>query len=171
LYIDAFGLTMLRLACVAAAVWMMSLLVLIAASTLGFKHERRWLPAAIVISFTVTTLAFSAINPEALVVRYNVHRAGDTPVDIRYLASLSDDAVPELVASLGSMTSPEAAHLEASLCQRPQRSSGWAGWNLGTARATDRLASLCSTPTTTSLVILPSPSSAPGANATSVAGK
>jgi hypothetical protein len=156
LYIDAFGLTMLRFACVAAAVWMTVLLVLIAASALGAKPEARWLPSGIAAAFVVTTLCFIAINPEAQVAHYNVHRAGQTPVDIDYLASLSDDAVPELVDSLNALSPAQAMRLRVDLCRRPTQSSSWAGWNLSQAQASDRLITLCEPSATAPIVIVQS---------------
>ncbi|MFL6181824.1 MAG: DUF4173 domain-containing protein, partial [Actinomycetes bacterium] len=143
LYVDSFGLTMLRLACLAAAVWMAALLVLICASVLGAKSRKRWLPAGVTMAFIVTSFAFAVLNPEALVVSYNVHHPHDTPIDLDYVASLSDDAVPALVDALDELGPAEAAYLQAQLCERSAQSPGVLGWSFSRQQAANALAIAC----------------------------
>jgi hypothetical protein len=143
LYVGAFGFTMLRLACLAGAVWMTLLLLSIGASVLGVQPRRKWLPGAVGVALVVTVLGFGAINPEAFVVRYNVSHNTVSGLDLRYLASLSDDAVPELVDSRDQLTSVQAAELTDLLCDRSATSTGWAGWSLSRSAAADALEQIC----------------------------
>jgi uncharacterized membrane protein len=109
LYEDAYGLTMLRLACQLAAVWIGGVFVLLAAAL-----AKRWVPAAAAAGALALLLALNVANPERIVVEANV---GRNQVDQSYLAGLSDDAVPALVRA--GIVGP---------CER-SRSKGWAAAN------------------------------------------
>lgn len=94
LYVDAFGLTRLRISVAAVELWLGVVLVLIlAAGVFG----ARLLPRAVVGSAAVGVLAFGLISPDGLIAEQNVqrHRSGGT-IDIEYLKGLSADAVPAL---------------------------------------------------------------------------
>lgn len=100
LYDQAFGLTMLRLAVVAAAVWIGLVLCFLAVRNLGLGPDRGWVPGVAVAAGLALLLGANLANPEAFVVRHNVARAATgAEVDTSYLSSLSDDAVPALVTA------------------------------------------------------------------------
>ncbi len=109
LYEDAFGLTMLRLACTSAAV-LLGMIVAAVGVDLALDHRptRRLLPA--IGALTLATLVIgTAANPEAIVARRNLAR--DT-VDVRYLATLGSDARPTLAgAGLACGPAPSAPGL------------------------------------------------------------
>ncbi|MFB7667675.1 DUF4153 domain-containing protein [Kitasatospora sp. NPDC056138] len=95
LYVDAFGLTRLRLSVVWAECWLGSVfLILLVAAVLG---SVRRLPRVLVLSAVVAVAAFGLIRPDAVIADQQVdrfHRTGR--IDLAYLRELSTDAVPAL---------------------------------------------------------------------------
>ncbi|HVM13231.1 MAG TPA: DUF4173 domain-containing protein [Egibacteraceae bacterium] len=95
LYDHAFGLTMLRLWVVGAAIWMGAVLVMTAARNVGVGSGRRWLVAGAALAALVFVVVANIADPEAFVVRHNLERAkAGAELDVGYLATLSDDVVP-----------------------------------------------------------------------------
>ncbi|MGW0791361.1 DUF4153 domain-containing protein [Streptomyces sp. NPDC002911] len=94
LYVEAFGLTRLRISVAAVELWLGVVLVLIlAAGVFG----ARLLPRAIAVSAAAGVLAFGLLSPDGLIAEQNVKRYGsDKAIDIGYLKGLSADAVPAL---------------------------------------------------------------------------
>jgi hypothetical protein len=100
LYDDAFGLTMLRLWVLGAAVWMGVVLVLVALRNAGVGAGREWVLAASAAAAFVLVVAADVANPEAYVARHNLARAAQgAEFDPAYLSQLSDDAVPTAAAA------------------------------------------------------------------------
>ncbi|MGH9224519.1 MAG: DUF4153 domain-containing protein [Acidimicrobiales bacterium] len=132
LYDQAFGLTMLRVWVIGAALWMGALLLMIAVRNLGVGGDRNWVfagGAAVAVALVVVA---DVMNPEAFVVRRNLGRAAEgADLDVAYFRQLSDDAVPALAAA----TDPRLrAGLAATLrCGDPP--TGVAAVNLAAARA------------------------------------
>jgi hypothetical protein len=91
-------------------------------------------------------LGLNVVNPEAIVVRHNVHAAGqpdpegtratDT-FDPEYAARLSDDAIPTVVASIPSLGPEEQgqALVRIGCDDPPPDHRGWAAWNRARAEA------------------------------------
>ncbi|MFF4247998.1 DUF4153 domain-containing protein [Streptomyces sp. NPDC001822] len=94
LYVDAFGLTRLRISVAAVELWLgVVLLLIIAAGVFG----ARLLPRAVAVSAAVGVLAFGLLSPDGLIAEQNVERYGNhKSIDIQYLKGLSADAVPAL---------------------------------------------------------------------------
>jgi hypothetical protein len=94
LYVDAYGLTRLRITVAAMELWLGLVIVLIlAAGALG----ARWLPRAVAASAAAAVLAFGLLSPDALVAEKNVQRyESSQKIDIEYFQELSADAVPAL---------------------------------------------------------------------------
>lgn len=94
LYVDAYGLTRLRLSVAAMELWLGLVIVLImAAGVLG----GRWLPRAVAVSGAAGVLIFGLMSPDALVAERNVERYRTSDkIDIDYFQQLSADAVPAL---------------------------------------------------------------------------
>ncbi|WP_234018134.1 MULTISPECIES: DUF4173 domain-containing protein [unclassified Streptomyces] len=94
LYVDAYGLTRLRISVAAVELWLGVVLVLImAAGVFG----PRLLPRAVAASAAVGVLAFGLVSPDGLIAEQNVQRyRDDHSIDIEYLKGLSADAVPAL---------------------------------------------------------------------------
>jgi hypothetical protein len=135
LYDQAFGLTMLRLWVVGAAVWMGSVFVMTAVRNAGVPGGRNWLVAGAGASAVALVLAADVGNPEAFVARHNLARADQgAELDVGYLVGLSDDAVPVLADALDGRGG-------ALRCSTPER--GAAALNLAVARADDIRDELC----------------------------
>lgn len=143
LYDGTYGLTMLRLGSAVGAAWFALLLLLLGASLLGVGRRRAWFPGAAFLSLVVFIGAFTALNPESYVARYDVGRANVIGLDVAYLSSLADDAVPDLVASLPSLDASTSASLRHALCARPIEHVTWATWSVSHARASAALATIC----------------------------
>jgi len=131
LYMDAFGLTRLRLFVVVVEVVLAVVLVLVMAA--GVRWRGGWLPRVVVQVVAVAMLGLALVNPDALIVRYNAaaEKAGSLVVglDVGYLQGLSADAVPEIARLDEPLRSCvlQGVVVEAS--------DGVAEWNLGRARA------------------------------------
>ncbi|MEV4944703.1 DUF4173 domain-containing protein [Streptomyces sp. NPDC053755] len=94
LYVDAYGLTRLRVSVTAMEIWLgVVILLIMAAGVFG----ARLLPRALAASAAAAVLAFGLASPDALVAERNVERfAENGAIDLRYLEGLSADAVPAL---------------------------------------------------------------------------
>ncbi|MFE7572400.1 DUF4153 domain-containing protein [Streptomyces sp. NPDC057539] len=94
LYVDAYGLTRLRVSVAAMELWLGVVIVLIlAAGAVG----GRWLPRAVAASAGAAVLAYGLISPDALVAERNVQRYERShKIDIEYFQELSADAAPAL---------------------------------------------------------------------------
>lgn len=144
LYDDAFGLTMLRVWVVGAALWMGVVLVLLAARNAGVGNRRNWLFGGALTAAFVLVVVANVVSPEAFIVRHNVQRAEQGhEFDATYLAELSDDATPALVDALEHSPSPEVrAQLRAALdCTRAK--TGAAALNIAARQAADARARVC----------------------------
>ena len=100
LYEDAYGFTMLRLYSHIFAGWIAVVFLLLAADMADLFRHRRWFVGATSISAMAVLLALNLVNPEAVVVALNIDHARTThKIDAQYLAELSSDATPALLAS------------------------------------------------------------------------
>lgn len=127
LYVEAFGLTRLRLLVVFGEVALGAVVVLVLVA--GVRWSGAWLPRAVVAVAAVAMLALAAVNPDAQIVRHNAAATAQGGVDFSYLRGLSADALPaaeQLAEPLRSCVLAGLGHLD------PQE---LAGWNLGRARA------------------------------------
>ncbi|WP_405790913.1 DUF4153 domain-containing protein [Streptomyces sp. NBC_00029] len=94
LYVDAYGLTRLRVSVAAMELWLGLVIVLIMAAGL---FGGRWLARAVAGSAAAAVLVFGLMSPDGMVAERNVARfAADQKIDLAYFQSLSADAVPAL---------------------------------------------------------------------------
>ena len=136
LYEDAYGLTLLRLAAVAAAVWIGVVFQLLGMAAAGVGAGRSWLPSAVGAAALIGLVGWNLADPAALVAGRNLDRA---TVDPAYLASLGDDAVPTIVARLDRLDPVTRADLVERLCARPADPRRPLDWNRSaTAAAASR---------------------------------
>jgi len=96
LYVDAYGLTRLRVSAAGIELWFgVVILLIMAAGIFG----GRWLPRAVVASAGAAVLCFGLASPDALIAERNVQRFDRIgKIDLNYLQHLSADAVPALDA-------------------------------------------------------------------------
>jgi hypothetical protein len=84
------------------------------------------------------------VNPEALVVRHNTEHFESTGrFDAVYLATLSDDAMPSLIAALDELPPAERAVVVAEVCRREPPPSGPVSLNVSRTRARHHLTRVC----------------------------
>lgn len=167
-YQDAYGLTMLRLACTTFAWFLGVTFVLLAVRMVQRRGGTRdWLPAALALAALGALLWWNGSTPEAHVARTNIDRAVATgKLDVGYADGMSDDAMPALVAGLDRLPADLRAELTDALCTAPARDrygdddlgpgrphvepeadgsvevgGGWAGWNRSRRAAVDAIES------------------------------
>ncbi len=127
LYVEAFGLTRLRLLVVFGEVALGAIVVLVLLA--GIRWSGAWLPRAVVAVAGVAMLAVAAVNPDAQIVRHNAASTTAGTLDLTYLRGLSADAVP----AVDELAEPLRSCVLAGLGHYGPQEPG--GWNLGRARA------------------------------------
>jgi hypothetical protein len=144
LYEAAFGLTLLRLACLVAAAWIGIVFLLLAACLVRRGLPSRYFPAAVIISGLVTIAAWGIGNPAAFVAATNVARAqhGRT-LDITQAGSLGPDAVPALIPELNRLDPADRAALTAAMCAAVNGRDSGTAFNLARFEARRDLRSTC----------------------------
>ncbi len=94
MYVDAYGLTRLRISVTAMELWLGLVVVLIMAAGVW---GARWLPRAVMASAAGAVLVFGLVSPDGTVAEQNVQRYLETKkFDVDYASGLSADAVPAL---------------------------------------------------------------------------
>ncbi|MBO3084085.1 DUF4153 domain-containing protein [Cellulomonas fengjieae] len=134
LYVDAFGLTRLRLFVTVVEIALAAVFVLLLVA--GVRWRGRWLPRAAVQVVAVAMLGLALVNPDAQIVRHNTTAELATDLDVDYLAGLSADAVPAFARISGQPALRSCLLASAYVPPDP----GLADWNLGRERATQVLA-------------------------------
>ena len=145
LYERSYGLTMLRLASTAFALWIGAVFLLLGAKYAGLRRDREWFVPAALLAAGAVLLILNVVNPEALVVRRNVANFAQTGrFDASYATKLSDDAVPALVAALPRLAPQDRATVLASVCRDEEQAEGglWA-CNASRAAAEEARSSVC----------------------------
>ncbi|GAA2794944.1 DUF4173 domain-containing protein [Kitasatospora sp. CM 4170] len=94
-YVDASGLTRLRLWVLVVEVWLGVVFLMLI--TAGLVRSVAWLPRAVVLSGMLTAAVYGLMGPDAIVAEQNVARFERThQIDLRNVRDLSLDAVPAL---------------------------------------------------------------------------
>lgn len=154
LYQDAYGWTELRFLVVVAIGWLAAALAIVA----GLVLTRRtvWTLHVLGVLLLVTLGGMNVVGPQSFVAERNLERATDpslvppdgrTGLDIPYLSTLGDEAVPAVVAAVDRLQDPaDRARLSrflegraADLRERPDL-LGWPAWNLSRERSRQALA-------------------------------
>ena len=130
LYQEAFGFTRLRFGALAVIWWLAAMFALVLIG--GAARRTHLLPRAMALLTAVAVLTVGYVQPDAVIARWNVERFHDGgDVDVAYLAGLSADAAPALLALPAELRRPA---LEVQL-RKLEDAETWAGWNLSRARA------------------------------------
>lgn len=142
-YVDAYGLTRLRIGVAAVCAGLAGLLVLLLVAGARWQRRRRqpWVPHAAVAVAAACLLGLTAADPDAAIARAQLARPD---ADTWYLGSLSADAVPAVAGAL--RTDPGAlgpdgpcvlAQLTDGLAHPRDDDEGWPSANASRARAAD----------------------------------
>jgi len=132
LYQGAYGLTELRLYVSMVIVWLTLVLAWMAFSVLRGQRQRFAFGA--IVAGVLCIGALHVINPHGLIARVNIQRAAaGAEYDGTYLAGLSADAVPAVLAQLQALPEVERCRAGNVLQERwsGARPGGWRTWNLG----------------------------------------
>jgi hypothetical protein len=141
LYTVAYGLTEQRLYATAFMAWVAVVLGWLVATVL--RGRRRRFAAGTVVAAVGTLMMLGFANPDALIVRVNAARiAGGGAFDAGYVAELSLDAVPALLAALPALPEQERCALAPTLARWRSAAERGARWNLAVAAARPRLREL-----------------------------
>lgn len=145
LYEEAYGFTMLRLYSHVFAVWLGLVFLLLAADFLGALRTRRWFVGATFTTALAVLLALNVASPEAIVVGLNTNHALTAHrIDSQYLAELSSDATPALLATRGGLDPALREQVTEAACAGPKTySAPAAAFNLADAQAADSRRSGC----------------------------
>lgn len=136
LYEAAYGLTMLRLACLVAAAWIGVVFVLTALTLIRRGLPQRFLPAAVLASALLFTVGWAIASPAAIVARVNLSRAAHgRPLDIYQVAHLGPDGTPALLSGLHSLPPAQAAQLRRAICAAEPAPVTAAAFNVSVNRA------------------------------------
>lgn len=130
MYVEAYGLTRLRISAVAVELWLgVIILLLMAAGVWG----ARWLPRAVAASAAAGVMAFGLLSPDAMIAERNVQRYEDTgKFDLHYARQLSADAVP----ALDGLPEPKRSCALMDIADDLGTESGpWYATSLGESRA------------------------------------
>jgi hypothetical protein len=135
LYQQQFGLTELRVYATGVVLWLAVVFVWLSVTVLrGRRHL--FATGAIVLGLGAT-LVLNVLDPDALIARTNVARP---QADVSYLASLSDDALPTLLARLPQLEPRLRRPLARALLARTAARESPLSWNLSRSRAASLLA-------------------------------
>jgi hypothetical protein len=140
LYERAYGFTELRFFTYVFMGWMGVLLVVFLVS-LHF-NQQRWFAFGTLLVGLGFIVTLNLLNTDAFIVRQNLARyevSGD--LDAAYLATLSDDAVPALLAALDQVGSEErevlgsALHFRLNQLEKLKDQNSWMEWHYSHSRA------------------------------------
>lgn len=139
LYEEAYGFTMLRLYSHVFAVWLGLVFLLLGADLLAAVRTGRWFAGATLTTALAVLLALDVASPEAIVVTLNTNHALTAhKIDSQYLAELSSDATPALLATRGELDPALREQVTEAACAGPKSySPAAAAFNLAEAQAAD----------------------------------
>jgi hypothetical protein len=144
LYEAAYGLTMLRLACLVAAAWIGVVLGLTALTITRRGLPQRLLPAAVLASALLFTVGWAIANPAAIVARVNLSRAAHgQPLDLDQLGHLGPDGTPTLLSGLRGLRPAQAARLRRAVCAAAPPPASAAAFNMSVNRARGAARAAC----------------------------
>jgi hypothetical protein len=151
LYQQAYGWTELRFYIDATIAWLG--VGIVAATLLFLRNQMRWLAHAMAIAAVAVLIGANVVGPQRLVAAENVARLldpalvppdGRRGLDLDYMLTLDDDAVPDLVRGLPALTAGERAAVMTELRYRwiglaQPDVSAWPAWNLARDEAREAL--------------------------------
>jgi len=125
LYVEAFGLTPLRIWAFAGAGLITVLIVLYGLSISGWRSETSWYPGFAIVLVALVVIGLNVANPDQRVAEYNLRTQGPTEIDAFALTQLSDDAVPTLVGNVTRLSLDDQRVVRGQLCNRPDRTTSY----------------------------------------------
>jgi len=136
LYQQQLGLTELRIYATGVVLWLAVVFMWLGFTVL--RGRRHLFAVGAIVAGFAATLCINVVNPDALIARTNLNRP---QVDVTYLGTLSDDALPVLLGRLPSLDPSLQRPLARSLLQRSSSDESWVSWNASRSRGESLLAS------------------------------
>ena len=137
LYVEAYGLTELRLYASAAMLWLALAVIALGVAAIRGRRERFSLHALLAAAAIVAGLGI--LNPGARIAEYNASRrpASGVAFDTAYAVALGADAVPALLEALPTLHPDARCATARGLLARANTVPGddWRTFNLSRARA------------------------------------
>jgi hypothetical protein len=135
IYLREYGQTELRIYTTAFMAWLAILFGWFVATVLRGRRNRFALGA--MLSGLAIILMLHLINPDAMMVQVNAHRAAHgRSFDVCYNTSLSADSVSELVRDIGWLRQEDQCRVARSLLDNWSEPKGdWRTWNMDRAAA------------------------------------
>lgn len=140
LYVDAYGLTRLRVYVTAFIYWIAFVYVWLAYAIL--RGQLRSFAYGFLLSGYAAAFLLQAASPDALIVRANLARSQEGKAfDATYAASLGADAIPELAEALPYLPPATRMNLIGELGRQHQaiERRTFRGWTWGSSAAIDAL--------------------------------
>jgi hypothetical protein len=141
LYLQAYGLTELRVYTTAFMLWLAGVFAWFALTVLRGARDRFAFGA--LVTAVAAAAALHALNPDALIMRINTSRPDVVRrFDASYAAELSGDGVPILLAALPRLSSGNRCVAARTLLRRwnPRKQGDWRAWSWGRSGAFDAVA-------------------------------
>jgi hypothetical protein len=135
LYQQQLGLTELRIYATGVVLWLAAVFVWLGVTVL--RGRRRLFATGAIAAGFAATLCINVVNPDALIARTNLSRPS---ADVTYLGTLSDDAVPTLLARLPSLDPSLRRPLARALLRRSPARESRLSWNASRSHAASLLA-------------------------------
>jgi hypothetical protein len=134
LYVDAYGISQLRIYVLAAIAWIGAVFLWFAGTVLRGRTDRFAFGG--VALFLAAVVGLNVVNPDGLVARINTSRPGGN-VDGAYLSSLSSDAAPDLIRALPNLNPEAQTSVLTALGQQVNelRERDWRSWTVSGAEA------------------------------------
>ncbi|MEX1112649.1 MAG: DUF4173 domain-containing protein [Candidatus Andersenbacteria bacterium] len=139
LYIDAYGMTILRFYVAAFLILLLVLFVLLAIKFIALKREQFFLFGSLlaVATFLITV---NLVNPDAFILRFNLERYSQTgKLDPSYIRELSADAEPWKITMYQQLDGEDKEVVRELLQKQKDKleksSTNWQSANLSRARA------------------------------------
>lgn len=130
LYEETYGFTRLRIAVHGTILWLGAIFTLVIGA--GLRMKAGWLPKASIVLTAVGLIAFTVVDPDAVIARENVERFEETgKIDVSYVSELSSDALPHLLR----LPAEELTCIVPTFDLRLGFDEPWTSGNLARARA------------------------------------
>ncbi len=115
LYVDTYGMTVLRLYVIGFIMLLAALFILVAVKFIWSKHEQ-FFAFGMLLSVIAFLAIVNLVNPDAFIASANLERYRLTgKVDVPYIATLSSDAAPWKIALYRQVTGDDKSLLQAGL--------------------------------------------------------
>ena len=132
LYQASYGLTEPRVYTVAFMAWLAPVLAWFGFTVLAGRRDR-FMPGVLTLGF-LAVLVLHLINPDDLIMRANLERAGrGEGFDVNHAVLLSDDAMPSLAEALPALPLADQCEVNDRVFRIPEQGD-WRSWNWSRSR-------------------------------------